>query len=66
MSFLQIGEMIFSESCVSNPKIVLTIDALFRHDGNGTVVAELRPESPLEGMLDPGDKLIAVSVCVYI
>ncbi|KAG7369301.1 hypothetical protein IV203_032044 [Nitzschia inconspicua] len=31
-----------------------------RHDGKGTVVAELRPGSPLEGMLSPGDKLVAV------
>lgn len=31
-----------------------------RHDGKGTVVAELRPNSPLEGMLSPGDKLVQV------
>jgi hypothetical protein len=31
-----------------------------RHDGKGTVVSELRPNSPLEGALSPGDKLVAV------
>jgi hypothetical protein len=37
-------------------------DSLSRHDGKGTIVAELRPDSPLEGMLSPGDKLVAVSI----
>jgi C-terminal processing protease CtpA/Prc len=31
-----------------------------RHDGKGTVVSEVRHSSSLNGMLSPGDKLVAV------
>lgn len=31
-----------------------------RHDGNGTVVAEVRDFSSLKGMLSPGDRLVGV------
>ncbi|CAB9502704.1 expressed unknown protein [Seminavis robusta] len=31
-----------------------------RHDGRGTVVSEVRPDSSLKGMLSPGDKLVAI------
>jgi len=31
-----------------------------RHDGNGTVISEVREHSALRGMLSPGDKLVAV------
>jgi len=31
-----------------------------RHDGRGTVVAEIRPSSTMKGMISPGDKIVAV------
>lgn len=31
-----------------------------RHDGQGTIVSEIRESSPLYRMLTPGDKLVAV------
>ena len=31
-----------------------------RHDGKGTVVAEIRPTSSMQGMVSPGDKIVGV------
>lgn len=31
-----------------------------RHDGKGTIVAEIRPNSTMQGMVSPGDKIIGV------
>ena len=38
----------------------LGVHLVDRHDGQGTVISEVRDTSPLEGALSPGDKLVAV------
>ena len=42
------------------PKGKLGVILANRHDGNGTVVSEVREHSSLKGMLSPGDRLVAV------
>jgi hypothetical protein len=38
----------------------LGVHLIDQHDGNGTVVSEVRENSPLAGALNPGDRLVAV------